>query len=110
MDRFETQKKIEKVFEKNQDKEELKKNMLNVYSEYAKSQKIKLNENKKIVEAILEGLIRNKEKHGKSYCPCRIVTGNKEEDEKKVCPCFWHMDEIKNMKHCHCNLFTEGKK
>ena len=85
-------------------KEELRK----ISEDYAKSQGFKLNPNEQIVNAILDGLLKNEKEHGFRYCPCRIVTGNKEEDKKKICPCFWHKDEIKEMGHCHCNLFVKG--
>lgn len=83
-------------------KDELRK----ISEDYAKSQGFKLNPNEQIVNAILDGLLKNEKEHGFRYCPCRIVTGNKEEDKKKICPCFWHKDEIKDMGHCHCNLFV----
>lgn len=54
---------------------------------------------------IFEGLLRNQEKHGDIYCPCRRVSGNKEEDKKIVCPCIYHKDEVKQDGHCKCFLF-----
>lgn len=110
MDRFEAQIEIRKLFEENLSEEEIKKRMIEIYTEYAKSQGIKLNENKEIVDAILVGLLKKREKYGETYCPCRIVSRNKEEDKNKICPCFWHLDEIKNMNHCLCNLFVKGEK
>ena len=74
---------------------------------HAKEAGIHLNPNKKIVDGIVKGLLKNKEKHGEIYCPCRRVTGNKEEDTKIICPCVYHMDEIKEMGHCHCFLFVK---
>ena len=106
MDRFETQKKIEELFGQGLEKEELKKKMLEIYIEYAKSQGIKMNPDEKILNAILEGLVRKKEMNNKFYCPCRILEGNDEKDDPKVCPCLWHMDEIKADDHCKCNLFV----
>ena len=108
MDKKEVQDKIEELFKQGLEKEELKKKMLETYIQYAESQGIKMNPNEKIVNAILEGLVRKKEDNGKFYCPCRVLKGNDEEDDKKVCPCFWHLDEIKDMGHCHCNLFVKG--
>ena len=68
---------------------------------------IKLNPNEKVVEGILTGLLKNKEKHGDIYCPCRVVTGDKEKDKEIVCPCVFHRGEIELQKHCHCNIFVE---
>jgi len=77
-------------------------------AEYAKANGFQLNPNGKIVEGIVSGLLRNKEKYGEMYCPCRRVTGNKEEDAKKICPCFWHKDEIEKDGHCFCNLYVKS--
>jgi len=88
----------------NQEKvEKLKKE----YSEYAKNNAFQLNPDEKTVNRIVDGLLRNEEKYGEKYCPCRRVAGNKEEDAKKICPCFWHKDEIKKDGHCFCNLYTK---
>ncbi len=75
--------------------------------EYAKKSGLKLNKNKKLLEAIIKGLLMNEKKNGAIYCPCRRLTGNKEEDKKIICPCIYHLDEIKEMGHCHCGLFTK---
>ena len=86
------------------EKEELKKQL----QEYADSAGYKLNPNEKIVDTILNGLLRNKEKKGDIYCPCRITTGNKKKDKEIACPCIYHKDEIKQDGHCKCNLFIKG--
>lgn len=64
-----------------------------------------LNPDEKILNAILLGLFKNKEKHGEIYCPCRVITGDKEKDKKIICPCIYHQDEIANDGHCLCKLF-----
>lgn len=74
---------------------------------YAESVGIKLNPDEKIVKGIISGLLRNKEKHGEIYCPCRIVTGNKKKDKEIICPCVFHRGEIELQGHCHCNLFVK---
>lgn len=76
--------------------------------EYAKSQGFKLNPDKKIIDFVLKGLLKNKEKHGEIYCPCRIVTGNKQEDKKIICPCIYHKQEIEEDGYCKCQLFVRG--
>ncbi|MBD3263108.1 ferredoxin:thioredoxin reductase [Candidatus Woesearchaeota archaeon] len=68
---------------------------------------LKLNPNQAIVDAIVKGLARNKEKYGYAYCPCRPITGDEEEDKKIICPCVYHKDEIKKDGHCHCRLFVK---
>ena len=75
--------------------------------EYADSTGIKLNPNKKIVDGIIKGLLKNKKEKGELYCPCRIPSGNKEKDKEIICPCVFHRGEIELQKHCHCNLFVK---
>lgn len=77
--------------------------------QYAESVGIKLNPNKKIVEGVIKGLLMNKEKKGKIYCPCRMVTGDKKKDKEIICPCVFHRGEIELQGKCHCNLFVKGK-
>ena len=74
--------------------------------DYAKENNFKLNPNQKIVSTILTGLLINKNKKGKLYCPCRITTGNKEKDKSIICPCIFHKQEIQEIGHCKCNLFV----
>ena len=85
--------------------EERKKRILKFFEEYAKKQGFFLNK-KEIVENILEGLIRNEEKYGHIYCPCRVITGDLEEDRPKICPCTWHKEEIREKGKCLCGLFV----
>lgn len=74
---------------------------------YAESAGIALNPNEKIVDGIIKGLLRNKEKNGELYCPCRMQTGLKEADKKIICPCAYHLKEIEEDGHCHCLLFVK---
>ena len=72
---------------------------------YADHAGYKLNENEEILNLVLEGLARNKQQHGKRYCPCRLLSGNPAEDKAKICPCQWHKDEITEAGMCHCQLY-----
>ncbi len=72
---------------------------------YADSQGFILNTDKKALEFVINGLLRNKKNHGEIYCPCRIVTGNKEQDKKIICPCVYHQGEIELQGKCKCLLF-----
>jgi len=83
------------------------KELIKEYGEYAKNNGFQLNPDKKTVERIINGLLRNEKKYGKKYCPCRRVAENEKEDSKKICPCFWHKDEIKKDGHCLCWLYTK---
>jgi ferredoxin-thioredoxin reductase catalytic subunit len=61
----------------------------------------KLNPNEEILMTVVKGLANNWSKYGKPFCPCRL--------EKVVCPCKYLEDEIKEMGHCHCQLFIKGE-
>lgn len=76
---------------------------------HAEEKGIMLNPDERIVQGIIKGLFMKEEKFGEKYCPCRVVGGNKEKDKEIICPCIFHMDEIKDMGHCHCNLFVKKK-
>ncbi|MFH1224948.1 MAG: ferredoxin-thioredoxin reductase catalytic domain-containing protein [Candidatus Diapherotrites archaeon] len=73
---------------------------------YAGRAGFRLNPDNKITDMIITGLLKNEEKHGARYCPCRPLVGDKAEDVKKICPCFWHKAEIEKDGHCKCNLFV----
>jgi ferredoxin-thioredoxin reductase catalytic subunit len=79
--------------------------LMKEYEKYAKENGFQLNPDKKALERILSGLLKNEAKYGAKYCPCRRVSGDKEEDAKKICACIWHKDEIKNNGHCLCQLY-----
>jgi ferredoxin-thioredoxin reductase catalytic chain len=87
------------------DEKELKKDI----EEYAKKTGIKVNPDNNKVEIVMKGLLKNREKHGEVYCPCRLVTGNKEKDKEIICPCVFHRGEIELEGKCRCLLFFEKK-
>ena len=84
-----------------------KQELLKYYKNYAEKNNFKLNPDKKILDKLINGLIKNQEKHGEIYCPCRRITGDKEKDKKIICPCIYHKDEIKEIGHCLCFLFVK---
>lgn len=88
---------------KPRDAKELKKDI----EEYAKKTGIKVNPDNEKVEIVMKGLLKNKEKHGEVYCPCRLVTGNKEKDKEIICPCVFHRGEIELEGKCRCFLFVK---
>jgi ferredoxin-thioredoxin reductase catalytic subunit len=83
----------------------LKQKILNEKIKYAKKFGYKLNPDKKILNFVISGLVQNKSRKRKEYCPCRPLENDPGKDIKKVCPCFWHRQEIKKDGHCHCRLF-----
>ncbi|WP_292485740.1 ferredoxin-thioredoxin reductase catalytic domain-containing protein [Methanohalobium sp.] len=83
----------------------VKKQMYRWTYRYASRVGYKLNPDDEMLDLVLEGLAKNKIKHGRRYCPCRIITGDEEQDKKVICPCVYHKDEIDNDGMCHCALF-----
>jgi len=82
-------------------KEELKK----LSEDHAKDKGFKLQPDPAMLDTVLNGLLRNQEKHGEIYCPCRRTTGDIEEDKKIICPCIYHEQEVAEDGHCKCFLF-----
>jgi ferredoxin-thioredoxin reductase catalytic chain len=79
--------------------------MLKWVKGYAQKQGWSLNEDPKQLGTVIRGLVRNKTKFGRPYCPCRLRSGDEEKDRTIECPCVYHKDEIASTGHCHCNLF-----
>ncbi|MCX8205012.1 MAG: ferredoxin:thioredoxin reductase [Candidatus Nezhaarchaeota archaeon] len=69
---------------------------------------VKVNPDERVANAVLMGLIRNEEKYGRRYCPCRVVSGDPGGDAAKVCPCVWMMEDVEEKGRCHCGLFIKG--
>lgn len=70
-------------------------------TQYAARNGWTLNPNRKHREKVIDGLEKNRNKHGFPYCPCKIVTG----DANDICPCSSHRTDIEQTGHCACNLF-----
>lgn len=65
----------------------------------------RLNEDERQLGAVIKGLVRNRERFGAQYCPCRIRSGDPEKDAAIVCPCVHRDEEVGAEGRCHCNLF-----
>ena len=57
------------------------------------------------LDTIVKGLIKNYEKYGGYYCPCRLVKDDDEWKKKITCPCIFLDNEIKENDICHCRLY-----
>jgi ferredoxin-thioredoxin reductase catalytic subunit len=57
---------------------------------------------------IVKGLMKNYEKHGGYYCPCRLVKDDDEWKKKITCPCVFLDDEIAEKGECHCRLYRKS--
>ena len=87
-------------------KEELKK----LSQDHANNKGFRLQPDSAMLDTVFNGILRNQEKHGDLYCPCRRVTGDIEEDKKIVCPCIYHEQEVAQDGHCKCHLFFSKEK
>jgi ferredoxin-thioredoxin reductase catalytic chain len=76
---------------------------------YAKEKGYVLNTDERQLLAVLRGLVRNKERFGEAYCPCRLRSGDPEKDKIIICPCIYHEKEIEEQGMCHCRLFFKKK-
>ena len=81
--------------------------LIKEYKDYAQANGFQINPDQKSVDRIISGLLKNEEKHGKKYCPCRRLSGNKQEDAKKICPCVYHKEEIAKEGSFFCKLFVK---
>lgn len=79
-----------------------------LFEEHAVKYKIVLNPDKERVKWVVEKLLINDEKYGQRLCPCRPPTGDIEKDRLIICPCVYHLDEVKLMGKCLCNLFVKS--
>ncbi|MDI6867701.1 ferredoxin-thioredoxin reductase catalytic domain-containing protein [Methanoculleus sp.] len=77
--------------------------------EYAKERGYILNPDERQLETVIRGLVRNKERFGAAYCPCRLRSGDPEKDRIIICPCIYHEQEIEEQGACHCKLFFKKK-
>ena len=74
-------------------------------TEHAKVKGLRLNPDKKELEAVLDGLYKNLEEKGFSFCPCRARTGDMKEDAEIICPCAFHLKEVEEQGNCLCRLY-----
>lgn len=68
-----------------------------------------LNPDAEHLRIVIRGLVRNKHKFGRPYCPCRLRSGDEEKDRDIECPCIYHKDEIAHDGHCHCLLYYKNQ-
>ncbi|HOX35495.1 MAG TPA: ferredoxin-thioredoxin reductase catalytic domain-containing protein [Methanoregulaceae archaeon] len=84
---------------------EAEEDMLKWATAYAKKHGYTLNPDEKQLGTVIRGLVRNKGKFGRPYCPCRLRSGDEEKDRAIECPCVYHKEEIAKDGSCHCRLY-----
>jgi ferredoxin-thioredoxin reductase catalytic chain len=79
--------------------------MLRWARDYAEKHGWILNTDEQQLATVIRGLVRNRNKFGHPYCPCRLRSGDLEKDKAIECPCIYHKDEVENQGACHCHLY-----
>ena len=68
--------------------------------------RIKISEDKELVQEIRNKLKENKEKYGKQFCPCVLPTEYiAENNADYVCMCKAFMEQ--EIGECHCGLYVK---
>jgi ferredoxin-thioredoxin reductase catalytic subunit len=64
------------------------------------------NRDEETVEALLGGLLVNKERYGYMSCPCRLAIGDRELDRDIICPCDYREPDVAEFGACYCALYV----
>ena len=65
-----------------------------------------LNPDKDIVNALVDGILTNKERYGYHNCPCRMAANDKEVDKDIICPCAYCDPDVAEFGACYCGLYV----
>lgn len=60
------------------------------------------------VEALLQGLLTNKQRYGYMSCPCRLATGDRHQDRDILCLCLYRQADVEQYGSCYCGLYVSG--
>ena len=63
--------------------------------------KVKLNDDKELVEEINNQLLENQKKYGKRYCPCKL-----DRIPENICPCK-ELQDMNVAGECHCGKYVK---
>jgi ferredoxin-thioredoxin reductase catalytic subunit len=64
-----------------------------------------LNPDKDFYDTLVEGLMKNYNRYGYFFCPCRDAEARYELDKPAICPCIWSKPDIAEFGHCYCALY-----
>ncbi|ADN03023.1 ferredoxin-thioredoxin reductase catalytic domain-containing protein [Spirochaeta thermophila] len=64
-----------------------------------------INPDERFVSFLVEGLARQRDRHGYYLCPCRESWEDREKDRDVVCPCVYAEADIAEYGQCFCGLF-----
>ncbi len=80
-----------------------------LYTQLKKFQESKgyfFNKDKEMVMALLESLLKNKERYGFMACPCRLTSGDYDQDKDILCPCEYRDQDVEEYGACFCGLYV----
>ncbi|HLC99218.1 MAG TPA: ferredoxin-thioredoxin reductase catalytic domain-containing protein [Candidatus Nanoarchaeia archaeon] len=87
-----------------------KKELLKAWENYTENNDFMLNPDKKFLDALAEGVLKNEKDHGLKLCPCRLRDKSRERDLELLCPCnFKIQDSWTKWDRCWCGLFVRRK-
>ncbi len=66
------------------------------------------NQNTEQVQALLQGLITNRERYGYMSCPCRLASEEREKDRDIICPCAYRKEDVAQYGSCYCGLYVSS--
>jgi ferredoxin-thioredoxin reductase catalytic subunit len=64
------------------------------------------NKDEKMVLALMEALLTNKERYGYMVCPCRLASGDRNLDKDIICPCIYREADVRQYGSCFCGLYV----
>ncbi len=60
----------------------------------------------KLLNDLIEGLVKNEKRYGYASCPCRKASGVPSQDVDIICPCGYRVPDINEYGQCYCGLFV----
>lgn len=63
------------------------------------------NTDEKMVLALMESLLVNRERYGYMACPCRLAADDREWDRDIICPCVYREEDVAGYGSCYCGLY-----
>jgi ferredoxin-thioredoxin reductase catalytic subunit len=64
------------------------------------------NKDEKMVLALMEALLTNKERYGYLACPCRLASDDRDLDKDIICPCIYREADVRQYGSCFCGLYV----
>ncbi len=87
------------------DKEE----MYNYVEKVAEKWDYHLCPDEELLDDLVEGLAKNKDRYGYPSCPCRPASGKKKYDNDIICPCEYCEADVEEHGMCYCGLYVSDE-